>query len=105
MVPKEGLLTWLDSQVILKDGAGSDKERYDYLDATLTPEAGKFMIEDYGYGSANARTFDIANQDTLEVFGYSDLANLIRSSIMFSAFAPGLRDKANVMFEEIKAGF
>ncbi len=105
MVPKEGLLTWLDSQVILKDGAGSDKERYDYLNATLTPEAGKFMIEDYGYGSANTRAFEIANQDTLEVFGYSDPSNLIRNSIMFSAFAPKLRDKANLMFEEIKAGF
>jgi spermidine/putrescine transport system substrate-binding protein len=105
MNPREGLMTWVDSQVIIKDGPGSDKERYDYLNATLTPEAGKFMIEEYGYGSSNQRAFDIADQELLATFGYSDPSNLISNSVLFDAFEPALRDKANVMFEEIKAGY
>jgi hypothetical protein len=39
----------------------------------------------------------------IKAIGNADPTSLISNSNMFSAFTPALRDKANVMFEEIKA--
>ena len=105
MNPREKVLTWVDTQLLLRDGPGGDKERYDYLNASLEPRVGKFMVEEYGYGFANKRSFEIADKAQLETFGYSDPTNLISNSMLFAAFEPSLRDKANIMFEELKAGF
>jgi spermidine/putrescine transport system substrate-binding protein len=105
MTPKEGIFTWCDTQVLLKSGTASDDERYDYLNATLTPEAGKFMIEEFGFGSANERAFDIADKMLMNEFGYSDPAALIAGSKLFETWDPKVREKCNVMFEEVKAGF
>lgn len=105
MIPKEGVLTWCDVQVLLNSGSASDDEKYDYLNATLTPEAGKFMIEEFGFGSANVKAFDIADKTLMEEFGYTDPKSLIAGSYLFDTFDPTVREKANTMFEEVKAGF
>ena len=105
MNPKEGIFTWCDTQVLLKGGEASDDERYDYLNATLTPEAGKFMIEEFGFGSANEKAFDIADKMLMNEFGYSDPKALISGSLLFETWDPKVREKCNVMFEEVKAGF
>ncbi|MFP6743176.1 MAG: extracellular solute-binding protein, partial [Alphaproteobacteria bacterium] len=88
MNPKEGIFTWCDTQVLLKSGSASDDERYDYLHATLTPEAGKFMIEEFGFGSANEKAFDIADKMLMNEFGYSDPAALISGSLLFETWDP-----------------
>ena len=105
MVPKEGIFTWCDTQVLLNSGSASDDERYDYLNATLTPEAGKFMIEEFGFGSANVQAFDIADKMLMNEFGYSNPQALISGSLLFETWDPMVREKCNAMFEEVKAGF
>lgn len=66
MTPKEGILVWCDAQILLKASDASADLIYDYFDSTLSPEVGKFMIEDYGYGSANMKAFDIADPAIVE---------------------------------------
>jgi len=105
MIPKEGVLTWCDAQLLLNTGSASDDEKYDYLNATLTPVAGKFMIEEFGFGSANKLAFDLADETLMEEFGYSDPQSLIEGSVLFDTFDPKLREDASNMFEEVKAGF
>ncbi len=105
MIPKEGILTWCDAQVLLNSGSASDDEKYDFLNATLEPIAGKFMIEEFGFGSANRLAFDIADKQLMEEFGYTDPQSLIKGSVLFDTFDPSVRDKASAMFEELKAGF
>ncbi len=105
MIPKEGVLTWCDAQILLRTGSASDDEKYDYLNATLTPIAGKFMIEEFGFGSANKLAFDLADKVLMEEFGYSDPQSLIEGSVLFDTFDPTLRENAAAMFEEVKAGF
>ena len=105
MNPKEGIFTWCDTQVLLNSGTASDDERYDYLNATLEPIAGKFMIEEFGFGSANEKAFDIADKMLMNEFGYSDPKALIAGSKLFETWDPMVREKANIMFEELKAGF
>ena len=105
MNPKEGIITWCDTQVLLNSGSASDDEKYDYLNATLEPIAGKFMIEEFGFGSANEKAFAVADKMLMDEFGYSDPAALIAGSLLFETWDPKVRDKCNVMFEEVKAGF
>ncbi len=105
MIPKEGVLTWCDAQILLRTGSASDDEKYDYLNATLEPIAGKFMIEEFGFGSANKLAFDLADKKLMEEFGYSDPQSLIEGSVLFDTFDPTLRENAAAMFEEVKAGF
>jgi spermidine/putrescine-binding protein len=105
MNPKEGILTWCDTQVLLNSGSASDDEKYDYLNATLEPSAGKFMIEEFGFGSANKLAFDIADKTLVKEFGYTDPQSLIEGSKLFEMWDPSVRDKCIPMFEEVMAGF
>jgi len=104
MVPKEGILTWTDGQVLLKGGQASADVTYDYLDSTLSPEVGKFMIESYGYGSCNRKAFDIADQALVQSLGLSDPEKVMTSGIFFQGMEGGYRDRLIKMFEEVKAG-
>ncbi len=90
---------------VLNSGSASDDEKYDYLNATLEPIAGKFMIEEFGFGSANKLAFNIADKQLMEEFGYTDPQSLIKGSVLFDTFDPSVREKASNMFEELKAGF
>ncbi|MEX2648905.1 MAG: extracellular solute-binding protein [Alphaproteobacteria bacterium] len=105
MIPKEGILTWVDATCIIKGGPGSDEEAHAYVDAVIAPEAGKFFIEEYGYGSSNAKAYEIANLDLLKELGIDDHERMLELGLFYDAFAPGLRDKAITMFEEVKAGY
>ncbi|MCY4607984.1 MAG: hypothetical protein OXD40_05240 [bacterium] len=99
----EGILTWCDTLVLLNGGAASDDETYDYLNAALEPVVGKYMIEEFGFGSANRLAFDIADQAMVNEFGYTDPRSLIERSMMFEMWDPSVKDKSIAMFEEVKA--
>ncbi len=103
MNPKEGILTWCDTLVLLNGGSASDDETYDYLNAALEPVVGKYMIEEFGFGSANRLAFDIADQAMVNEFGYTDPRSLIERSMMFEMWDPSVKDKSIAMFEEVKA--
>lgn len=105
MIPKEGILTWVDSSVILKDGPGDEQEAYDYIDATISPESGQFMIESYGYGAPNKKSFAMADQSLLKGLGIENPDKVMALGVFFDEWDPKVRDKANTMFEEVKAGF
>ena len=69
-VPKEGILNWLCGLSITNVGTGDEGLVYEYLDAWLSPEAGKFLLEDYGYGHPNKITFEIADPQAVADLGF-----------------------------------
>jgi len=105
MIPKEGILTWVDTTCLIKDGPGDQNEAYDYMNALISPETGVFLIEEYGYGSANSKSFAMANQDLLTELGIEDPDKVLALGEFFNEWNPEVREKANIMFEEVKAGF
>jgi spermidine/putrescine transport system substrate-binding protein len=105
MIPKEGILTWVDTTCLIKDGPGDEAEAYDFMNALISPETGVFMIEEYGYGSANAQSFPMANQELLTELGIEDPDKVLALGEFFNEWNPEVREKANIMFEEVKAGF
>ena len=56
MKPKEGMLTWSCGFVLLKDARNVDLA-YDFINSRLETDAGKYLIEAYGYGSATSTAF------------------------------------------------
>ena len=104
-VPKEGILNWLCGLSITSVGSGDEDLVYQYVDSWLDPEAGKFLIEDYGYGHANARAFEIADPEAVEGLQFpSEPVAMLNDGIMFQPYPPHTLEKMVNMFDEIKIG-
>ncbi len=102
MNPKEGIMTWVCGLVLLKEAPNVDKA-YDLIDGMLAPDAGAFMIEDYGYGHANGKSFDLVSDDVIQAAGLSrDVEAFLKKGIFSKQFKD--RDAVTAMFEEVKAG-
>ena len=59
--PKEGALAWACGLARINGAQGDEQMQYDFIDAWLSPETGKFLIEEYGYGHSNQISFEIAD--------------------------------------------
>ncbi|MBT6202691.1 MAG: extracellular solute-binding protein, partial [Rhodospirillaceae bacterium] len=105
MVPKEGIWTWVCGMVLLSDRPGDEDKAYEFMDAWISPESGKNLIEMYGYGSGNARAFDMVAPSVLEELGISDPVVMMANSHFFGEIEPEVREKYITLFDEIKAGF
>lgn len=69
-VPKEGALTWVCGAMIYVDAPHVDKA-HDVIDSLLSPESGRFLIDDYGYGHSNRKSFDLVSEERLAELGLS----------------------------------
>jgi spermidine/putrescine transport system substrate-binding protein len=102
--PKEGLISFACGIVMLKNGKGDDQAKYDFLDAMISPEAGKFLVEDYGYGHSNRKTYDLVSDEVLQAQGLTrDVSSYIATTSFFQSWAPELRSRYIQMFNEIRA--
>ena len=103
--PKEGALTWVCGLMLHKDAPNPDRA-YEIIDAMLSVEAGQFMINDYGYGHSNARSFDAFDAEQLAALGLSKNPDEILSGGHFQLQqSQEWETKMNETFEMIKAGF
>lgn len=103
--PKEGALTWVCGMMVHKDAPNVDRA-YEVIDSLLSVDTGKFMINDYGYGHSNAKSFDEFDEETLAGLGLSKNPNDILSAGHFQIpQSQEWETKMNGMFEQIKAGF
>lgn len=103
--PKEGALTWVCGLMIHRDAPHVDRA-YDIINSLLSVESGQFMINDYGYGHSNIRSFDAFDQETLVGLGLSKNPVEILDAGHFQV--PQTQEwetRMNELFEQIKAGF
>lgn len=68
MNPKEGAISFSCGLVLTKNATEIDAA-YDLIDAILAPEAGKWIIESWGYGHSNHKSFDIIDIDSWTSLG------------------------------------
>lgn len=102
---KEGALTWVCGPMIHKDAPNLDRA-YDVIDSLLSVESGKFMINDYGYGHSNKKSFDQFTPEKLAELGLSDKPFEILSAGHFQIpQSQEWESRMNALFEQIKAGF
>jgi spermidine/putrescine transport system substrate-binding protein len=72
MVPKEGLLGYCCGLVRHARAPGDEAAAYDFLNALLDPESGKWLMESAGYFHSNRRTYKVVDPKVLSEMGASD---------------------------------
>jgi spermidine/putrescine transport system substrate-binding protein len=103
--PKEGALTWCCGLVLLKNAPHPDKA-YQLIDAMIDPRAGKFLIEEFGYGHSNLKAFDLVSAEDLVARGLSKNPLEIVSRGKFAGVQdPEIDQLVTTEYEAIRAGF
>lgn len=70
--------------LVLINDAPHPEKAYDLIDAMLAPEAGVFLISDYGYGHVNAKSFDLVSDERLvELDIPTNPLDLLNSGVFF----------------------
>lgn len=103
MVPKEGILTWVAGFVMHKDAKNVDA-CYDLINAWTSPESGAWLIDNYGYGSTNAKAYEIVPAERLAELGLSDPAKVLDGSLFFEALPPDVSERYENLANEVQAG-
>lgn len=104
MNPKEGMLTWVCGLALVKNGPGDEQQKYDVLNAVLDPQVGEFMINEYGYGHSNEKSYLKVDPARLAELGVDNPAAMLVSTKFFDEMPQAMRDKVNAKFEQVKAG-
>ncbi len=103
--PKEGALTWVCGAMMHKDAPNPDRA-HDIIDSLLSVETGRFLIDDYGYGHSNVKSFDQVSDERLAELGLSRNPSELLDAGKFQIPLPEeFTSKMNAEFEQIKAGF
>ncbi len=105
MFPTEGLSTWMCGFVLNADGPGDENLAYEYLNATLDPNVGKVLIDEWGYGHANAQSYKISESDLAKELGLTDdLTKFLKGTRFQGEIVPEKREKMIEIFETVKLG-
>lgn len=102
---KAGVSTWVCGYVHLANEPGSQDLAYDYLNALLDTSAGQYLLEAWGYGHSNAKSFAVADKAAVTRFGYDDLDRFMANSLFQAGISVELQQKLADQFEKIKSGF
>ena len=102
--PKEGAFGWACGLVRINTGEGDEQMGYDFIDAWLSPETGKYLIEAYGYGHGNAKSFDLVDPATITALGYDDPIALMDGTTFFITPDPEQDAKQLQLWEDIQVG-
>ncbi|MBL8908088.1 MAG: extracellular solute-binding protein [Rhizobiales bacterium] len=101
--PKEGYFTWFCGITMLNKGKGDEAAAYDFVDAWLSPETGKNLIEGSGYGHSNIKAFEIANKEDVAAMGFTDPIEHMKSAILFPPLTGSSLAAQIKLWEEMKA--
>lgn len=102
MKPREGLLTWTDGLVLYRKRHASTDLAYEFINAYMAPEVGKFLMESYGYGSANMEAFKIANKARLVELGIEDADTILNTSVFIKDVRQDRQSAYHALFDEVK---
>jgi spermidine/putrescine transport system substrate-binding protein len=103
MRPKEGILTWSDGLVYFKGSGAPDDLAYEFMNAYMAPEVGKFLIEAYGYASGNETVYPEIPVETLEMLGFNNPGQIMANSVFASGTPGAVIQRYSEVFEEVKA--
>jgi spermidine/putrescine transport system substrate-binding protein len=104
MTPKEGILTWVCGFVMIKNGPADAERKYDLLDALISPESGRYLIEQLATGHANSNAFAMVDKTTLANLGLSEPETYLENGIFFQPMDEAKRQQLLDVFEKVKAG-
>jgi spermidine/putrescine-binding protein len=101
--PKEGIFTWLCGLTLLNTGHADEAMAYDFIDAWLSPETGKVLIEERGYGHSNKKASEIADPKQIEALGISHPEEHLKAGIFLESVETQRNQKYIALWEQAKA--
>ncbi len=106
MNPKEGILFWVCGLTKFNSeyGMGNDDAVYDIVNEMQSPEVGKYVYEEWGYGHSNVGAFEMADPEILKEVNLSNPKEMMDGGVFFQDIPDDINTKLNAMFEEVKAG-
>ncbi len=103
--PKGGIISWACGLVMTTTGSGDEEAVYDFINAMTSPETGKFIIEEFGYGHVNNLTYDLVDADLLVTMGLDgDVGEYLANSVQYQSWEADLMSRYVAMFDEVKLG-
>ncbi|MEZ5762759.1 MAG: extracellular solute-binding protein, partial [Paracoccaceae bacterium] len=100
---KEGSFTWFCGLTLLNTGKADEQAAYDFIDAWLSPETGKALIEGSGYGHANMKSFDIADPEAIANMGITDPVEMMKDTLVFKTPTDEVQEGFNKVWGDTKA--
>jgi spermidine/putrescine transport system substrate-binding protein len=104
MNPKEGILTWVCGMALVVGAPGDEQAAYDFIDAMIDPQSGQYLIDSFGYGHSNRKSFDLVKPERLAELGLKDPVALFKQGVFFEETPTAYKEKYISMFEAVKAG-
>ncbi|MBT4888384.1 MAG: extracellular solute-binding protein [Rhodospirillales bacterium] len=102
--PKGGAISWVCGLVMPNTGKGDEQKAYDFINAWTSPDAGKYLVEAYGYGHSNSKTYDVVDPAVVEGMGLSGgVTKYLENTTPFRSWNTDLLKRYVLMFEEVKA--
>jgi len=101
--PKEGYFTWFCGLTLLNTGKADPALDYDFIDAWLSPETGKQLIEGSGYGHSNIKSFEIADKQAVADMGITDPAEHMKNGTLFIQVSDAVQTEWNKTWGDLKA--
>ncbi len=104
MDPKEGILTWVCALALGNGDPAMDDMAYDFINAWTSPDAGKNLLEMYGYGHSNTKAFPLVDPAILDSLGISDPNAMMAKGTFIEEMDPDVRQAVIRTFDEVKSG-
>ena len=102
---EEGLSTWVCGYVRVKGAPGSADKAYDFLNAINDPAVASYLVTDWGYGHADAKSMTEVDPEVVKSQGYGDVEKFVDKTLFQSPVPAELKQKMIDEFEKIKAGY
>ena len=100
----EPIMTWMCGLSLSANGAGSEQQAYDYINAMLDPASGVALFDQYNYGHANSRTVDLLDPEKIEGMGIDDPASFFERGLYTGATPPAKEARLYQLWFEAQAG-
>jgi spermidine/putrescine transport system substrate-binding protein len=103
--PKQKLVTWIDGFAITKDATAPTQEIYDFINALETPETGKLLVDEFGYGASNRKGLAMVPKQDLATLGLDgDPEQTVAGGNLLKPMPEKQRKRLTEMWSLIKAG-
>ncbi len=86
------------------NGAGSEDQAYDYINAMLDPASGVALFNVYGHGHGNATTVDLIDPDRVIGTGIDDPVGTFERGVFSKALPPAKKARLYQLWYEAQAG-
>ena len=104
IVVVDPVMPWMCGLCVSANGAGSEDQAYEYINAMLDPVGGKSLFEEYKYGHANVKTTALIDPDEARANGLDDPVGLLSRGVFFDQVPPEKDAKLIEMWHEAQAG-